>query len=410
MPKKNTVIANSLPAEGYTLEQVVVLSRHNIRAPLSGSGSVLGDITPHEWFKWSANPSVLSLRGGILETEMGQYFRVWLEDEGLFPENYRPDDGSVRIYANSKQRTIATANYFVSGLLPAWDATIETHMDFDQMDPVFCPQLTFVSPAYDAAAKAQIAELFASKIAGLEDNYKLMAEVIDFEQSEAFKSGRTGGFRTDDTEIVLELNEEPALRGTLKTACSVSDALVLQYYEEADHRRAAFGHKLTEKQWKAIAEVKDAHLEVLLTSPLIAANVAHPLLAEIESELTAKGRRFTFLCGHDSNIGSVLAALGAEPYNLPGAIDKTPIGGKLVFARWRAEDGSAWVSVDLVYQTTEQLQDATLLDLELHPAAVDMHFAGLTAHEHELFSERDFMERLRNSIARYDHIVGAYGE
>ena len=33
---------------GYTLDQVVVLSRHNIRSPLSGSGSLLGDITPHE--------------------------------------------------------------------------------------------------------------------------------------------------------------------------------------------------------------------------------------------------------------------------------------------------------------------------------------------------------------------------
>ena len=43
----------SLSHEGYTLEQVVVLSRHNIRSPLSGGGSVLGMITPHEWFSWS---------------------------------------------------------------------------------------------------------------------------------------------------------------------------------------------------------------------------------------------------------------------------------------------------------------------------------------------------------------------
>ena len=38
-----------LPREGYTLEQVVVLSRHSIRSPLSGKGSVLGEITPHEF-------------------------------------------------------------------------------------------------------------------------------------------------------------------------------------------------------------------------------------------------------------------------------------------------------------------------------------------------------------------------
>ena len=102
----------SLSREGYTLEQVVILSRHNIRSPLSGKGSVLGEITPHDWFPWSSEPSELSIRGGVLETELGQYFRKWLESENLIPENYRPDPIEVRFYANSKQRTIATAQYF----------------------------------------------------------------------------------------------------------------------------------------------------------------------------------------------------------------------------------------------------------------------------------------------------------
>ena len=45
---------------------------------------------------------------------MGQYFRLWLENEGLFPENYIPRDGAVRFYANGLQRTQATAHYFSS--------------------------------------------------------------------------------------------------------------------------------------------------------------------------------------------------------------------------------------------------------------------------------------------------------
>ena len=89
----------------YTLRQVVVLSRHNIRSPMSGEGSLLGSATPHEWFKWTSATSQLSLKGGILETTMGQYFRKWLENEGLIPENYQPENGEVRFYANAKQRT-----------------------------------------------------------------------------------------------------------------------------------------------------------------------------------------------------------------------------------------------------------------------------------------------------------------
>ena len=398
----------SLSRDGYTLEQVVVLSRHNIRSPLSGSGSALGTITPHEWFQWSSNPSELSLRGGVLETEMGQYFRKWLEREGLFPENYHPAADEVRIYANAKQRTIATAEYFVSGLLPTANTPIETHVEYDTMDPVFTPQLSFVSPEYNEAAEAQVWELYGDTVSSLADNYALIADVIDMEQSEAWKDGSVTPFVTDDSELVLELGKEPGVKGSLKTACSVSDALVLQYYEEPDAVKAAFSHELTDEQWQQISEVKDVYGDVLFTAPLIAANVAHPLLQEIASELTTDGRCFSFLCGHDSNVGSVLAALGAEDYALPGAIEKTPIGCKLVFCRWRGPDGSSYCTVDMVYETVDQLRAAPLLDLEQHPAVVPMRFAGITPNADGLYAETDFMNLLQSSIAEYDRIAETY--
>lgn len=36
--------------DGYTLEHMDVLSRHNVRSPLTGSGSTLDKLTPHQWF------------------------------------------------------------------------------------------------------------------------------------------------------------------------------------------------------------------------------------------------------------------------------------------------------------------------------------------------------------------------
>ena len=70
----------SMSIEGYTLNQTVILSRHNIRSPLSGNGSLLDKITPYKWHEWSSGPSELSIKGGLLETEMGQYFRKWFEN------------------------------------------------------------------------------------------------------------------------------------------------------------------------------------------------------------------------------------------------------------------------------------------------------------------------------------------
>lgn len=396
----------SLSHEGYTLEQVVVLSRHNIRSPLSGSGSTLGTITPHEWFAWSSNPSELSLRGGVLETEMGEYFRKWLESEGFFPENYQPEPSAVRIYSNSKQRTIATARYFSAGLLPSTNAEIEYYMAFDAMDPVFTPQLIFTSDAYNEYAEAQIRALFSETISGLAGNYELLADVIDMEDSEAWKNGSAAAFRTDDTEFTLKENAEPAMTGSLKTACSVSDALVLQYYEEPDEAKAGFGKKLTQQQWEDISKVKDVYVDVLYTAPLVAVNVAHPLLQEIQAEMTAEGRVFSFLCGHDSNLASVLAALDVSEYELPDAIEKkTPIGSKLVFSKWKAADGKDYWSADLVYQTTEQLRGLPLLDLQNPPAVFHISLNGLEQNPDGLYTEEDLLDRFEQAILAFDELV-----
>jgi glucose-1-phosphatase len=248
---------------------------------------------------------------------MGQYFRQWLVSEGLMMENAQPDEAKMRFYANSMQRTIATAQYFSSGMLPVANVRIEHHYPVGTMDPVFNPQLTVVSDTYREQALQQIADLFGEgTMAGIGQKVaaelKLVEKVVDLKDTQAYQEGGITGFSADDVQVKLELNAEPAMTGGLKTATGVADALVLQYYEESDEMKAAFGHSLTRDDWRRISAVKDWYGDVLFTAPLVAVNVAHPLLQEMLAELRQDGRQFTFLCGHDSNIGSVLAALGVE--------------------------------------------------------------------------------------------------
>ena len=395
----------------YTLKEAVVLSRHNIRSPLSGPESVLGRITPHEWFHWSSGKSELSLRGGVLETEMGQFFRKWLVSEGLMNENHLPAEGTMRFYANSMQRTIATAQYFSSGMLPVANVKIEHHYDLNTMDPVFTPQLTVVSEDYCARARQQIADIFGNgslKGVGvmMADNYALLEKVLDVEQSTAWQAGEFTGFKTNDTEIILELNKEPGMGGSLKTACSASDALVLQYYEEPDEQKAAFNHDLTRGDWEKISAVKDYYGDILFTAPLVAVNVAHPLLQTILNELRTEGRQFTFLCGHDSNLGSVLAALGLTEYKLPEAIEsKTPIGSKLVFEKWLGADGKEYVAMNLVYQSVDQLRQKPLLMLENRPMVFPISLEGLMANRDGLYLLSDLEARFEECIAAYYQLL-----
>ena len=390
--------------ERYTLEEAVVLSRHNIRSPLSGKGSVLSRITPHEWFEWTSAPGELSRKGGVLETEMGQFFRQWLVSEGLMPENAQPAPGEMRFYANSMQRTIATAQYFSSGMLPLANVEVERHCAVGTMDPVFNPQITRSDPEFLARAMAQIRAMGGSDGlpgagARMTSEFAVLAKVLDLKDSPAARNDTTF-FPTGDLAVRLDLYKEPSMTGGLKMANSASDALILQYYEDPDLRRAAFGHKISREDWESIAAIKDWYGDLLFTAPAVAANVAHPLLETILSELCTPGRKFAFLCGHDSNIGSVLAALGNEDYEAPQAIErKTPIGSKLVFCKWRGRDGQLYADLQLVYASDTQLRQMPMLSLEAPPVSFPIALKGMTPNADGLYPLSALEQRLQEAVA-----------
>ena len=394
----------------YKLKEVVILSRHNIRSPLSTNGSALSKMTPHEWTNWSSAASELTLRGGVLETEMGQFFRKWTIETGLFKDNYAPTIDEVNVYANSMQRCIATAQYFSGGFMPVANLRVNHRYVPSKMDPIFFPRLTKSTEAFRTEAMKQINAMGGKEgLVGinksLKESYDLITKVLDMKQSEYYKKGEIKDFVNNDTQITLELNQEPGMKGSLKNANSASDAFILQYYEEPDGMKAAFGHKLTTEDWTKIAKIKDVYGDVLFTAPIVAVNVAHPLLQYMYDELNDKDRKFTFLCGHDSNIASVDAALGVEEYSLPNSIEKkTPIGSKLVLEKWVDAAGKAYIAVNLVYQSTDQLKQMSLLDLQHAPQVFSLKLKGLNQNTDGLYTFEDVNARFLQAIRAYDDI------
>ncbi len=400
--------------EGYSLDKVVILSRHNIRSPLGRNGSLVGDITAHKWFDWTSAPGELSRRGGILETIMGQYFRLRMEEEGLFPENYIPEDGAVRIYANSKQRTIATAHYFLAGLLPVANVEVETHAQYDTMDPVFNPALRFTTKKYEEDVLKEIAQMSDEGTmegihSQLTDAIMLLMKVIDPEKTEIYRSGKYGDLLSPKTSITFEAENEPAMEGAIKTATQLADALTLQYYEEEDLSKAAFGEDLSWDDWAKIHTIVDTYQTMLFGTKLLAVNEANLLLKELRSEMDNQDRKFSYLCGHDSNVTSVLTCLDVEPYKLPGTFEaNTPIGVKVVFERWLAEDGEAYYTVSLVYQSAEQMREMTMLSLNDPPMNVSLSFAGAEVNEDGMIPEQEFLSLMDHAINLYDVVKAEY--
>ncbi len=405
--KKNKSKNNNFSVDGLSVNKIVVVSRHNIRSPLSGAGSLLAEVTPHEWFNWTSKPSELSLKGAMLEEKMGVYYRSYLKSVGLYN-----DDESfmkhLRIYTNSKERTIETGKHFAYGLLEGHKFDIETHAEYDTMDPIFNPQLTFISDTYKVDALKEIKNLFNKEIANLNYNYNLLMDLIDFKESNAYKNETITSFDPNDIEINLKLNAEPSMTGSLKTACSISDALVLQYYEERNDYQAAFNKNIDLDYWKDISYIKDLYGDVLFTAPLISHNVANPLLKEIKKELN-NDNYFSFLCGHDSNIGSVLSSLNVKPYNLANAIEsKTPIGCKITIVSYIDNDNNEYYGIYLVYQSIDELRFVTDISLTNPPMIVKLDFNNINKDNNGLYKKVDFLNLLDNSINEYDRIVNQY--
>lgn len=396
--------------EKYILKEAVILSRHNIRAPLSTKGSLLEKVTTHPWFEWTAGASELTTRGGALENQFGLYFRKWLVDAGLFKENANPTTNEVNVYANSMQRCIATANYFKTALFPVGDVKVNHRFVPSKMDPVFFPRLTKTSKSFKAQALKEIAAMGGKKgIVGINEDlkecYEITAKVLDLKDSPACKQDNLCAFDNYNTQIILEKGDEPRMKGSLKDANTCSDALILQYYEEPDAKKAAFGHNITLTDWTKIAKIKDVYGDVLFAAPTVAVNVAHPLLVYMYDELSDKDRKLSFLCGHDSNIASVTAALEVESYDLPNSIEKkTPIGCKLVFEKFEGKDGQMYCDINLTYQSTEQLRNIAMLSLNNPPQIFPISLKGLQKNADGLYLLNDVKARFMKAIRAYDKI------
>ncbi|KWW27165.1 MAG: glucose-1-phosphatase, partial [bacterium P201] len=259
--------------------------------------------------------------------------------EGLLPDNYRPEGDEVLFYANSRQRTFATAKYFSAGFLPFANVEITHKYDEDKMDPVFTPQFTKMNDTYRQQVLSEMEAMHGGPqtwMAAQQPTLTLMEEVLDIAHSPAAANDTTH-FWYDDVQFKIEKGDEPKMTGGYTLANSVADALVLQCYESESF--APFGHALTTEQWRDICAVKEVYDALLFTTHSAAVNLAYPLVSRIREELNRSDRKFMFLCGHDSNLASIGAALGLQFPETENALElHTPIGSKLVFEKW--SDGS----------------------------------------------------------------------
>lgn len=396
-----TTVPTKTDMNDYELQQVVIVSRHGLRSPLTEGSKEVKSAVPLEWPTWNTKPGQLTTKGGALEVYMGGYFIDWLNKEGLVKKDICPSDKDLFVYTNVMPRTIATAQHFVNGAFPGCQITINHLNNLNDKDPLFYQSIKDNNETFINSAEAEINKFINSQ--DFSDSYKKLQQIINYAKSSDCLEQKACDLSKINNEIHLDYGKEPYIVGPLKKSFSIIDAFMLQDYEGFPKAQVAWGKIKTNHDWQTLAKLRNSYIEAAYNQPIVVKNIIKPMLTYLDQKLpqtlSDNDSKVTLIVGHDTTVGPIINALGFDEYKLPGQYEKTPIGGKLVFERWiNKSSKEQFVKVEYIYQSTKQIRDLESLTLNNPPQRVTLKLKDCKNTSQGLCAWDDFRNIIKNAI------------
>jgi glucose-1-phosphatase len=263
--------------------------------------------------------------------------------------------------------------------------------------------IVFDTVAFQEEARRELVQLMKAP------SYDFLEDVLQYSHS---LRAKTKGSKHFDSFVDVQRyfhdkasgdRLEPVMIGDLKVANRASDALILMYYEAPNYLKANFNREFSFDDMCRLASIKDQYDAILFSAPIIAVNISHCMLENVYSEMKCNWHRFCFLCSHDSMIHALLSALRVEDYKLENTIEeKTPIGVKFLLEKWvNPTTCKQYIKARLLYQSTEQIQEMQLLDLDNPPMSCELSFTGLKKEGNGMYRYDDFMNHIEKTLDAY---------
>ncbi|KAJ2937955.1 hypothetical protein O0L34_g14238 [Tuta absoluta] len=374
---------NIVIAYNYKLEQVVVISRHNIRAPhLNGE---IRRATPHkDWLEWNVPLSALTEKGALLETYMGKYFSQWLQKEGL---NHECTNNEAVIYANERQRTIETAKKFAETAFKNCNVTVHVEEIF------FFPVVPAVE-SYRRKVNAQINSELEEM--DLDDAYKKLNKILDIKNSELCKEEILCNLtERNKSKVIYKPNHQMSVDGPINIAYSAVDAFEMAYYQGIPIEKIAWG-KVKAEDLKTLTKITRGFLNIMFNGT-VCPHHCTPLLKKMTEVFENKTIKYAFFFGHDVIQRSIMCDLRFKDLFLPNTWNDNPIGSKIVFQKWYDVTNDRYLlKIDYVYPSNEQLRNGSELSLENPPESVLMELDDCPIDEGGFCPWSDFLEILNS--------------
>jgi 4-phytase/acid phosphatase len=342
---------------GLKVERVVLLMRHGVRPPTKAVPMAEGTAA-EAWPGWSTKPGWLTPRGAVAIERLGVWDGARLRKLGSLPASGCPAEGTVKIVADSDQRTIATADAWLKGLAPAC-AIPNAHKPQDEPDPIFSAIETGLGKLDPAEANAEVAAAIGpGGIAALDTAHRPLLQRLDaILCGKATTSCGVGGKPSGLTPATA--TQRPKLTGALDRASTAAQILLLEYADGKPMQEVGWG-RATVADIAAFSAFHSLEFGVLARPRAVAAANLAGITPIIRDGLTGPVR-LTMISGHDTNIANLGGLLGVH-WRVPGlAADDPSPGGAILIEQLRDGKGGRYVRAFYRSQTLEQIRSGTVL-------------------------------------------------
>jgi 4-phytase/acid phosphatase len=354
------------------LERVLLLYRHGVRTPLPGEIQ-LDEVTGKPWPTWTQAPSELTPHGAAGARLMGQYDRQRLATAGLFPAHGCPQSTQLWFWANTDQRTIASAQALAQGFAPGCSIRVG-HLPQGSDDPLFHPIEANATAwqAPDAVIAIQRSTggpdaLIAAHRDALSTMGKVMGCGTQHDPDWCASDHWHGALLTSpDRQHML-------LTGPIAKTSGTAEAILMAYAEGRSLRDVGWG-RVSPAQLEQLSQLHALLFDIYARPPYMADRVSSVMRQKIAHLLQdEQAPRLSVLVGSDNNIIALASVLGVH-FKMPGyAKDDPPIGGALGIELWRNEaDGKRYIRLFYQAQSLSQLRSLN----RQAPATLDLQPAG----------------------------------
>ncbi|XP_028031634.1 uncharacterized protein LOC114244125 [Bombyx mandarina] len=387
--KMNEVIFYFLLLSGVgclRLEQVLIFSRHNIRVPLSKH---IDEYTNKIFPKWSKEPGMLTEKGALLEGHMSEYLTKWMTENQLLPGTC-PDKETVLIYANNKRRTIATAKAFVDAAFPDCNVNVKYEKDLEKYDVTFNYAIRNTTDCYKRKVLEEIEEMLAKY--NLTDAYEELDKIIDIKHSKKCEREGFCDLGHDKNIVIYHAGEKLELNGPLTIGNEVVDNFIMSYYEGRPLEEVAWGEITSPAQWKVLTKITAMDQQIRFNIPSAVKDIARPTIRYMRSIFSNENIKFALLVGHDANLNLITNALGFNSFVLMEQYEPYPVGGKIIFQKWKDAAGDYYLKVEYVYLSWNQLRDGVKINIQNPPLRVTLGIKDCAIDKNGLCPWDDFIK------------------